>query len=118
MHTACTWQVKSADPYARFTLLNGRSGVTETGRTQPVYNTLEPVWAQDVQLMLAAGTEAAMGLLPKLLVRVYDKDLTDSDDLLGECEVVLTECERQGRGDERLMLKGVGPHADCAMSFS
>ena len=72
-------KAKTSDPFARFTLLNGRPGVTETGRTQPVYNDLNPVWPHPVQLMLAAGTEAAMNEAPRLQIRVYDKDLTECE---------------------------------------
>ena len=107
-------KAKTSDPYARFTLLNGRAGVSETGRTQPVYNDLNPTWPHNVQIMLGAGTEAAMEQAPRLLVQVYDKDLTDADDLLGECEVVLGE----GSGSqEELQLTGVGTFGNCSVSF-
>ena len=87
-------KAKSSDPYASFTLLNGRTELVECGRTQPIYNNLNPKWVGDVQLFLAPGTEAARERQPKLLVRVYDKDLTDADDLLGECEVRAAAAER------------------------
>ena len=107
-------KAKTSDPFATFTLLNGRSGLVETGRTQPVYNNLDPKWPHLVKLFLAAGTEAAMEQAPRVLVRVYDKDLTDADDLLGECEVALSEAKGSHK---EVAVHGVGDFGDFAISF-
>jgi hypothetical protein len=117
-------KAKTSDPYVQFTLLNGRPGVAPTtARTRPVYNNLNPVYLDEVQLLLRAGTAAAMDRAPQLRVRVYDKDLTGVDELLGEAEVTLpfdppAGDARYGAIDE-LLVKGVGDFAgkDCTVSF-
>jgi hypothetical protein len=117
-------KAKTSDPYVQFTLLNGRPGIAPTtARTRPVYNNLNPVYLDEVQLLLRAGTAAAMDRAPQLRVRVYDKDLTGVDELLGEAEVTLlfdspAGDARCGAIDE-LLVKGVGDFAgkDCTVSF-
>ena len=42
-----------------------------------------------------------MDRAPRLLVRVYDKDLTSSDTLLGECEVCSTQRTHTAHRTER-----------------
>jgi hypothetical protein len=88
-----------------------------------VYNNLNPVYLDEVQLLLRAGTAAAMDRAPQLRVRVYDKDLTGVDELLGDAEVTLpfdppAGDARYGAIDE-LLIKGVGDFAgkDCTVSF-
>ena len=52
-----------SDPYVRFTLLNGSAETIETGRTQPQYNTTDPVWPHNVSLLMPSGSEAALNKL-------------------------------------------------------
>lgn len=104
-----------SDPYASFTLLNGTAGMTAPmGRTQPIYNNLDPTWTDRVQLFLAAGTAAAMDGVPSVLVRLYDHDLSSPDTLLGEREV---ELAAESGSQEELSLRGVDGFNDSTISF-
>jgi hypothetical protein len=104
-----------SDPYASFTLLNGTAGMTAPmGRTQPIYNNLDPTWTDRVQLFLAAGTAAAMDGVPSVLVRLYDHDLSSPDTLLGEREV---ELAAESGSQEELSLRGVDGFKDSTISF-
>ena len=117
-------KARTSDPYVLFTLLNGRPGVAPTmARTRPVYNNLNPVYLDEVQLLLRAGSAAAMDRAPQLRVRVYDKDLTGVDELLGEAEVTLSFDPIAGDARygaiDKLLVQGVGDFAgkDCTVSF-
>ena len=102
-----------SDPYVRFTLLNGGEDV-ESARTQPEYNTTDPAWPHKVSLMLPAGSEAALEKLPRVRVRVFDKDLTDADDPLGAAELTL----EGGSGEqEKLAMTATGSYPGFTVSF-
>lgn len=97
-----------SDPFAHFTLLNCEQ--QPMSRTPAEMNTSHPSWTGALQLLLPAASEAALTRQPRLRVRVYDKDFTDGDDLLGETEVTLRE--PTGRF-ERLTLHGA-PNTSAA----
>jgi len=91
----------------------------ETGRTQPVYNSLDPVFPSGVQISLPAGSEAAMarhrGEAVRLKAEVFDKDLTDEDDRLGKAVFLLEGTEGTvSRG----ALGGCSGFGASAVSFS
>ena len=105
------------DPYARFTML-GVQGV-ETGRTQPQFNTCDPVFPFGVQISLPMGSEAAMahhaGKPVQVRAEVWDKDLTDEDDRLGKAVFTL---EGSSGKVSKAALTGCSGFGDSAMSFS
>jgi hypothetical protein len=79
----------ASDPYA-IVWWNGR----QVGKTNPVFETLNPVWDEDFAVDLAENSGTNY-----LRIEIYDQDNADSDDFLGQVEVALPG----GRSDDAFM---------------
>ena len=80
-------------------------------QTSSIQNSTDPSWDGEVlEVVLPSGTPRP----PRVLVRVWDDDVTKSDDPLASLEVQL---EPNGGSFEGLMLKGRGDLPDIAINF-
>ena len=85
-----------SDPYATFEVVcegDEDASAYGDGRTEALLGKEDPVWEDPVQLILPAGSNAALGRQgrPRVRVSVYDKDREDADELLGTTELTLTD---------------------------
>ena len=104
-----------SDAYVVFELLECDGlEAPPSAQTPPIMNTTEPRWEHAVRLMVPAGSKPAMDQQARLRVSIYDKDLTDEDDLLGRTELFL---EQRTGSFEGVTLSGQPPYADCTLSF-
>ena len=80
-------------------------------QTSAVQNSTDPTWPDEVlEIVLPAGTPRS----PRVLVRVWDDDVTKSDDPLASLEVQL---EPLGGKFEKLALKGRDDLPDILIDF-
>jgi len=116
-----------SDPYCRFTLLELEDDTIETGRTQPIFNEPNPCWTHAVQLTVPNGasrstppTGQATRLVekgPLVRVAIFDKDVTTSDDCIGQAEVRLAAGATSGEQQSVEMIDPTGKHAPFQMAF-
>lgn len=79
-----------SDPYCAITLVNVRQQLPTThGRTERLLNATNASWKDEIKLTLPKGSEAAMGLVVKLRIEIFDADFSDEDDELGSAELTL-----------------------------
>ena len=100
-----------SDPYLVVTVEGEDEGSIEasSGRTQPVMNTSQPVWDEELHVALVPDSEAALSHAPRVHIALYDKDLTDADDLIAQAWTTLEGPQgRLGASDDGVFtLRGV-----------
>jgi hypothetical protein len=107
-------QAGGTDPYVSFTVIAQGGGSTKaSARTQALTNTCSPAWPDVVSLPVRLDDGGVL-----VRIAVYDQDVTNDDDLLGEAEVRLSADERAGKSTARMVDTTGAGFAPFKLHFS